>query len=126
MACKVVIFDLDGTLLDTLADLGEAVNHALARRSLPLHDREAYRLKVGHGVRNLVSQALPETYRNDDAFIDACLADFKDYYTAHIDVHTKPYEGMPQLLVFTSLLLVVFALTTYQFSHNWFIKNKNR
>ena len=115
MACKVVIFDLDGTLLDTLADLGEAVNHALARRSLPLHDREAYRLMVGHGVRNLVTQALPEAYRNDNAFIDACLADFKDYYTAHIDVHTKPYEGMPQLLEELSRRGVALAIASNKF-----------
>ena len=98
MAYKVVIFDLDGTLLDTLADLGEAVNYALRRRGLPLHDREKYRRMVGHGIRNLVTQALPETKQEADALIDACLADFKKYYTAHIDVHTRPYEGMPELL----------------------------
>lgn len=98
MAYKVVIFDLDGTLLDTLADLGEAVNHALRKRGLPLHGREEYRRMVGHGIRNLVTQALPETEQEDEALIDACLADFKEYYTAHIDVHTRPYEGMPELL----------------------------
>ena len=55
---KLVIFDLDGTLIDTLEDLAEAVNFALEKRGLPLHGLEEYRQMVGHGVRNLVKQAL--------------------------------------------------------------------
>lgn len=204
---KLIIFDLDGTLLDTLEDLAAAVNHALSIRGLPLHSLQEYRSMVGHGVRNLVQQALqksmagapptagspvlpptagspnqpltagspnlpptavspdlppttespnlPPTAGNphlpltagsqhlpptaafprqgiapvcsvpdnapvspgpdstpassvpdntpvppgpDDALIDAALADFKAFYTAHIDVHTRPYPGMPELL----------------------------
>ena len=98
MPFKLVIFDLDGTLLDTLEDLGEAVNHALRRRGLPLHGKGEYRLMVGHGIRNLVTSALPERYQDNDAFIDECLADFKQYYSSHIDVHTRPYAGMKELL----------------------------
>lgn len=94
----LVIFDLDGTLLDTIADLGEAVNHALAKRGLPLHTRDEYVRKVGHGVRNLVTISLPEELQSDEALIDECLADFKAWYTAHIDVYTHPYPGMQQLL----------------------------
>ena len=94
----LVIFDLDGTLLDTVADLGEAVNHALAKRGLPLHSREEYIRKVGHGVRNLVTVSLPEELQSGEALIDECLADFKAWYTAHIDVYTHPYPGMQQLL----------------------------
>ena len=93
---KLIIFDLDGTLLDTLEDLSAAVNHALELRGLPLHTVEEYRHMVGHGVRNLVQQALP--VGADDAFIDSALADFKSYYQAHIDVHTRPYPGIPELL----------------------------
>ena len=93
---QLIIFDLDGTLLDTLEDLSVAVNHALELRGLPLHTVEEYRLMVGHGVRNLVQQALP--VGADDAFIDSALADFKSYYQAHIDVHTRPYPGIPELL----------------------------
>ena len=96
MKKKLIIFDLDGTLLDTLDDLSAAVNYALELRGLPLHTVEEYRHMVGHGVRNLVQQALP--VGADDAFIDSALADFKSYYQAHIDVHTRPYLGIPELL----------------------------
>lgn len=97
MRYKVVIFDLDGTLLDTLEDLGTAVNHALSLMGFPPHTLAEYRQMVGHGVRNLVAQALPEEQR-EDAVIDTCLAEFKAYYTAHIDVHTHPYPGVLELL----------------------------
>ena len=95
---KLILWDLDGTLIDTLEDLGAAVNEALSLRGLPLHTMAEYRRMVGHGVRNLVQQALPVEYQNNDEFIDAALADFKAYYSAHIDVHTRPYAGMPVLL----------------------------
>ena len=97
---KLVIFDLDGTLIDTLEDLAEAVNFALEKRGLPLHGLEEYRQMVGHGVRNLVKQALEASMAEapGDEYIDAALADFKEYYSAHIDVHTRPYQGIPELL----------------------------
>ena len=60
MQYYLVLFDLDGTLIDTLADLAEAVNHALGLRGYPLHGVEEYRRMVGHGVRNLVQRALEE------------------------------------------------------------------
>ena len=93
-----ILFDLDGTLLDTIGDLAAAVNHALELRGLPLHELTEYRRMVGHGVRNLVTQALPPQHQADEAFIDACLADFKTYYTAHIADRTRPYPGMHELL----------------------------
>ena len=94
----LVIFDLDGTLLNTIADLGEAVNHALSKRGFPIHTQDEYTLKVGHGVRNLVTVSLPVDLQWDEALIDECLADFKAWYTSHIDVYTRPYAGMQQLL----------------------------
>jgi len=94
----IVIFDLDGTLLDTIDDLGTAVNHAMTEGGWPLHTMAEYRRMVGHGIRNLVTQALPEALRSDDATIDAALASFKSYYTSHIDVYTRPYEGIVPLL----------------------------
>lgn len=95
---QLILWDLDGTLIDTIEDLGAAVNHALGLRGLPLHTSTEYRRMVGHGVRNLVQQALPFAFQTDDSYIDAALADFKAYYSAHIDVHTRPYAGMPALL----------------------------
>ncbi len=95
---KLVLFDLDGTLIDSLEDLAAAVNYALSLRGYPLHGLDEYRKMVGHGVRNLVTQALPEALRADEGLIDAALADFKAYYSSHIDVHTRPYPGIPKLL----------------------------
>ncbi|MBO4585088.1 MAG: HAD-IA family hydrolase [Bacteroidales bacterium] len=104
---KLVLFDLDGTLIDTLEDLSEAVNHALALRGLPPHTLDEYRGMVGHGVRSLVQQALEASSpvilseaKNlpSDALVDSALADFRAYYEAHIDVHTRPYPGIPELL----------------------------
>ena len=95
---KLVLFDLDGTLLNTIADLSEAVNHALKLRDLPQHSLEKITKMVGHGVRNLIMQALPAELRDDTATVDAVLADFTDYYFAHIDVYTQPYPGIPELI----------------------------
>ena len=112
---KTVIFDLDGTLLNTLEDLGAAVNHALSLRDFSLHSKDEYRLMVGHGVRNLVTSALPEDKRNNEALIDECLADFKAYYTKHIDVFTRPYQEMPQLLEELSRMGASLAVASNKF-----------
>lgn len=114
MEYKLVIFDLDGTLLDTIEDLAEAVNHALQKRGLPLHSLDEYRGMVGHGVRNLVAQALERSLSGCggaadgrsgaasgstvSAMVDEVLDDFKEYYCGHIDVHTHPYPGMAELV----------------------------
>ena len=97
---KLILWDLDGTLIDTIEDLSAAVNHALEMRGLPLHSISEYRGMVGHGVRNLVKLALEASVGQapDEAEIDAALSDFKAYYTAHIDVHTRPYPGIQELL----------------------------
>ncbi len=98
MKWKLVIFDLDGTLVDTIDDLGEAVNHALSLHGLPVHGREEYKKMVGNGVRNLVWRAMPQALKDDEALAEAVLADFMKYYRAHITVHSAPYEGLPGLL----------------------------
>ena len=115
MKYKLVLFDLDGTLLDTLDDLSEAVNHAMLLRRLPQHTRDEYMSMVGHGVRNLVKQALPEARQTDDALIDSALADFKAYYTAHIDVHTHPYPGMVEVVRRLHEAGVQLAVTSNKF-----------
>ena len=93
---KLAILDLDGTLIDTIEDLGTAVNHALGLRGLPQHSIAQYRDMVGHGIRQLVINALGPAA--GDPLTDEVLADFVDYYVAHIDVHSRPYPGMQQLL----------------------------
>ena len=97
MRTQLAIFDLDGTLLDTIGDLAVACNEMLARRGLPPHTYADYCLFVGNGILRLVERALPETLRTPDE-VAAARADFVAYYTDHIDLHTQPYAGIPELL----------------------------
>ena len=106
---KALVFDLDGTLLDTIADLGEAVNYALEKRGFPPHTLAEYRGMVGNGVRKLVERACPVN------LLDECLADFMAYYESHIDVHTAPYAGMPELLQELSAAGVALAVASNKF-----------
>lgn len=93
---QAVVFDLDGTLLDTLGDLRSAVNAALRMRSLPSRSREEVCAFVGNGVRNLMKRALPQGSSEEE--IDNALADFKAYYAKHLCDETRPYDGIPELL----------------------------
>lgn len=94
---RLVVFDLDGTLLDTIGDLALACNDMLARRGLPQHSYADYCRFVGNGILRLVERALPEELRTP-AYVAAARADFVEYYTARIDRHTHPYAGIPELL----------------------------
>lgn len=94
---KLIIFDLDGTLLDTIVDLAVACNAVLAMRGLPQHSLEDYRMFVGNGVMRLVERALPEPLRNP-CTVDAARRDFVSYYKDHLDTYTSPYAGIPELL----------------------------
>lgn len=94
---KLVIFDLDGTLLNTIADLGNATNHALEQCGYPTHPLSAYPRFVGNGVRKLMERVLPESARSQ-ALIEQMLAHFREYYDAHMTEDTKPYSGIPELL----------------------------
>ena len=93
----LAIFDLDGTLLNTAEDLGNAVNHTLRAHGLPVHGIPEYRMMVGRGMRNLVKAALPQD-RQDDGFVDGFLKEFLDYYVSHIDDRTVPYPGICGML----------------------------
>ena len=94
---KLVIFDLDGTLLNTIEDLGQAANYALERNGYATHSMASYPYFVGNGVRRLMTRVLPEDAR-DDENVDRVLGDFIEYYDEHCIDFTKPYNGMPELL----------------------------
>ena len=94
---SLVIFDLDGTLLNTIADLGEATNHAMAEMGYPEHPLSAYNMMVGNGIRRLIERALPEDARTDET-VEAAREHFLLYYNRHIHDHTVPYPGIPELL----------------------------
>jgi phosphoglycolate phosphatase len=94
---KLVIFDLDGTLLYTIEDLGQAANYALERNGYATHSMASYPYFVGNGVRRLMTRVLPEDAR-DDENVDRVLGDFMKYYDEHCIDYTKPYNGMPELL----------------------------
>lgn len=93
MRFQAMIFDLDGTLLNTLGDLAHAVNYALSKRGCPARSEDEVRAFVGNGVRLLCERALPAARRGET---DACLADFRAYYGAHLMDRTIPYAGMPE------------------------------
>lgn len=94
---KLVIFDLDGTLLNTISDLGKATNYALAANGYPVHHLDSYPMFVGNGVRKLIERALPPDV-NDAEIIDKMIVDFKSFYSKHDTETTVPYPGIPELL----------------------------
>lgn len=96
MPYQTAIFDLDGTLLDTLEDLYIAVNAALERRSLPPRTRDEVRMFVGNGVEMLIRRAVP--MNTDEETVSATLADFKAVYATVCEDHTGPYDGILALL----------------------------
>ena len=114
MRYKLVIFDLDGTLLDTIDDLKEAVNHAMSLRGFPTFTRDQVMAMVGHGARNLMRKALPVGHKEDD-MVDAAYNDFRAYYITHIDVHTKPFPGIQDLLTQLHQEGVMLAVASNKF-----------
>jgi phosphoglycolate phosphatase len=94
---KAVLFDLDGTLADTIQDLAGAVNRCLSRRGLPEHDIELFKLMVGEGFRNLVTRALPERLRSD-AYVESARAEAAADYAERCLDETRPYPGVRELL----------------------------
>ena len=91
MKVKAVIFDLDGTLLNTLTDLSASVNYTLERFGFPLRSEREVRSYLGNGIRALVEKSLPD-------MTDECLKVFKDYYDIHKDDNTAPYDGIVDML----------------------------
>ena len=97
MAIRAVLFDLDGTLLDTLDDIGGAMNLVLADHGLPQYPLSRYRWFVGDGAEVLVRRALPPQQATQE-MVRRCLDDFRTAYAQCWNVRTKPYPGIPELL----------------------------
>lgn len=93
---KMVIFDLDGTLLNTIGDLAAAGNHTLALLGFPQHPEEQYKHFVGNGIPKLIERMLPPGH--DKPTEDRAYAMFTEYYGQHKSDLTKPYPGMPELI----------------------------
>ncbi len=93
---KLIAFDLDGTLADTLADLAHAVNHALAAQDLPTYPVDDYRHFVGNGIDNLIRVTMADAYTPDGAA--RAKADFQSYYAAHCRDCTVAYDGLSEML----------------------------
>lgn len=97
MKTKLVIFDLDGTLLDTINDLALSVNHVLQKQGYPTHSVEQYKYFVGNGVEKLIERALPAD-RCTEELVSWVQEAYFAYYADHGQDHTKPYQGIMELL----------------------------
>ena len=97
MQFKAILFDLDGTLLDTLEDLGNSVNRLLAERGFPTHDLDRYRYFVGDGAMMMITRALPKQKRKNDV-IQACVDAFQKDYSQNWNVKTRLYDGIAEML----------------------------
>jgi phosphoglycolate phosphatase len=97
MGYRAVVFDLDGTLLDTLDDLSDSMNAVLAREGCSPHPADAYRYFVGDGIETLVRRALPAEQHSPER-LARCMAAMQEEYGRRWDLHTRPYPGVPQLL----------------------------
>jgi phosphoglycolate phosphatase len=102
-----IVFDLDGTLVNTLADMAECMNYVLAKHGLPGHEHSAYRRFIGEGVARLVTQALPPRAMDST---DAVLRDFRAYYTDHMLDQSKPYPGVDELLAVLAARRIPFSV----------------
>ena len=94
---KLVIFDLDGTLLNTIADLAQSTNHALAALGYPTHEEKEYNFMVGNGINKLFERALPEESRTEENVLRV-RKEFVPYYDQHNADKSRPYPGITELL----------------------------
>jgi len=111
MKFKGIIFDLDGTLVNSLEDIADAMNSVLQNLNYPTHSYETYQYFIGSGLRNLVSKSLPSTH-NEDKHIDHCYQLMIEEYSVNCTRKTKPYDGITELLdylVSNNIKLSVFS-----------------
>ncbi|KAA6332565.1 Phosphoglycolate phosphatase [termite gut metagenome] len=94
---QLVIFDLDGTLLNTIADLAQSTNHALRKLGFPTHEEKAYNLMIGNGINKLFERALPEREKTPENIL-RIRAEFIPYYDEYNTDKTLPYPGIVELL----------------------------
>lgn len=97
MSINCIVFDLDGTLLNTLDDLANGVNYTLEKFGYPTHEIEKYKIFVGNGMKNLINRAVPEEIKNTEIEKDI-LAAFMEYYSAHSTDLTRPYDGVEDMI----------------------------
>lgn len=109
-----VIFDLDGTLLNTIDDLANATNYAMQKLGFPTHGLWIYPNMVGNGVTKLIERALPDDSRSEKNIAEA-LAAFKEYYGEHCCDATVPYPGIPELLEDLSARGVSLGVTSNKY-----------
>ena len=112
---KLIIFDLDGTLINTIADLGACTNYALEKLGYPTHDIESYKFRVGNGINNLFRRSLPDGEKTDENVLRV-RREFIPYYNAHNTDLSRPYPGMVELLeaLQTEGILLAVASNKYQ------------
>lgn len=108
---RLIVFDLDGTLINSLEDLADSANHVLEQHGFPTHPVDAYRYFVGDGVRMLIERILPKEERNDKR-IGQCRQEFVDYYKIHMEDKTSVYEGITELLTELKVRRLKIAVAT--------------
>ncbi|MCD7823398.1 MAG: HAD-IA family hydrolase [Oscillospiraceae bacterium] len=116
---KTVIFDLDGTLVDTAEDLGDSVSAALRELGLPVHTTEEYISFVGNGTLMLVKRSLPENLREDEELLNKAHDLFCNHYAGHYLDKSRVYDGIPEVvksLKSAGLKLYVMTNKPYQFA----------
>lgn len=95
---SAALFDLDGTLVDSLRDIAASMNEVLANRDYPVHPVDAYRIFVGDGLENLVRRVLPAGADPEPAMIQMLISEMKEAYAGHWKDHPHPYPGIREML----------------------------
>lgn len=111
MRPDLVIFDLDGTLVDSIGGIAFSANHVLKLNGYPTHEVDDYRKLIGHGVRGTITNALPDGY-SDQKSLDRMVEEFRAFYSRNYLVDTKLYPGVSEMLNQLEALGIPFAINT--------------